>query len=382
MPHRQLVSRQRSGLVAGNDRTRPQPLDRGQEADNDVAPGHAPDRDTERNRQCDRQTFRNCRHRERRRDQKDFRHRDTPGEFDHSQQHDHDRNDDGDRARKPAHTHQQRWRHLSGGAHSGCDLPDLGRRANRRYYSAATAARYHGARVHHRDARGRHRLRRQRRPGILGDRSRFAGQHRFVDFKVPGFEQPDVGRDQQTPFDRHQIARHQVLRRNAITPAAPAHHRPHRDQVAQLFGFGTRFPFLKRADCGVDLQNRKDKRRIEHLADGQRHRRSRQQEINERTSELAQIDSQQPGRRRLGQNVGPECALPGGGFGTGKTVRGRAERGCNVGSRKCVPRARRRAAGFRAEFIGGRAHRSSLPRRGKAPTAAAATRAGRFSPDS
>ena len=69
--HGQLVLGQGPGLVGGDDRAGAQPLDRGQGADDDLAPQHPVGGDCQGHRDGDRQAFGDRRDRERDRDQED-----------------------------------------------------------------------------------------------------------------------------------------------------------------------------------------------------------------------------------------------------------------------------------------------------------------------
>ena len=282
-----FVLGQSAGFVAGDERASAEPFDRRQRAGDDAAPLHPPHGDGKRDRHRHRQPFRNRAHGQRDADNHHRRRRlAAPQKQSRNRAHKRDRAD-SQKPREASHLRGERRRRRLLRARPPDDGADFGFAPDRDDDSfAAPGARRRSGEKHIVALDQRRGGGDDARP--LGDRSRFAAQRRFVRAQFARRQQAQIGGRFFAAFDPRQIARRDGL---AIDDRPRAVALDRRLQSDERFERGCAFfcpALLRRADNGVHQQHDENKPGVDRLADGERNRARREQQINERAFELAQ----------------------------------------------------------------------------------------------
>ncbi|MNF58306.1 hypothetical protein D3C84_398580 [compost metagenome] len=214
--------------------------------------------------------------------------------------------DQGELAGEARHVRQQRRLQLLHRAQQVADASQFGFARGGHHQADAAAGADQGAGVGHAVAVAQ--------AGVLGDGLAglvaghgFAGERRFFDTQVSGFQQAQVRRHAVAGFQQHQVARHQFLCRHlahfaiALDPAVQGEQLL--DRAHGVFGLA----FLDEADHGVDQHHTEDHCGIEPFAQGQGDQGGCQQHIDQQVVELQEEALQRPGAGPFRQAVGAEA---------------------------------------------------------------------------
>ena len=134
----------------------------------------------------------------------------------------------------------------------------------------------------------------------------FAGQCRFFDAQLARFEQAQVGGDFVAGAEQHDVADHELFRRDLAALTVAQHRRVEREHVADGVQRTFRLAFLDHADDGVDEHHADDHAAIHPMGEQGRDRCRDQQHVDEDVVELAGETQQQAVFARGGQTVRAE----------------------------------------------------------------------------
>jgi hypothetical protein len=311
---------ERAGLVGADDRDRPQGLDRRQLADQRVASQHPLRADRQGERHHGGQALRDhgdrhadgCQDEGRCRLARDRSHHDDEA-GDHQT---------GDRQLLADPIEPDLERCVLGDdrlEHRG-DLSELGRHAGPDDDARPAAVRDLGARVRHAAPVTQREVLPVDRIGLLVDRLGLTGERRLLDPEVRGLDQPEIGGHHAAGLDHHDVARHQLDRRDLGRPTVPddAHDR-HRESTQR----GDR-PFgpvlLQKAERREQHDDRSDRPGLEELAEHQRQQRSADEDQHHHRRDLLPDDAQRMFGAPVLELVGTEPLQPVGGFDTRQPV--------------------------------------------------------------
>ena len=264
--HRQLVHRQRTGLVGGDQRAGAERLDRRHVADDDVHLRHAPHADRQRHRDRDGQALGDRADGEAHGHQEQLVEAHVAGEAD-KHEHDHRYADrDRDRAGEGFQTDHQGRRGIGRPREQARDPADLRFPARGRDEAGGAAARHQRAGIG-----------RSRRFGHgLRHRQGLARQQRFVALQVLALQQPQVGRDAPAGFDHDDVAGHQLARVDLVSFAGADHRRPRLLQPPKRRRRPAGRIFLDSADHAVDQKHDADEGGVADVAERHRDQRGRE----------------------------------------------------------------------------------------------------------
>ena len=198
---------------------------------------------------------------------------------------------------------QRRLVAVVGLLHQAGDLTDLGVGPGCDDHAAGGPDGDAGALEDHRSALGQRGVGLDRLDG-LGLRGGLTGQRCLVDLQVGHLDQPEVGGDDVTLLQLHDVSGHQVGGCDLGRGAVPGHHGGGPAQLAQRL-HRLQGPVLRHeADHRVDQHRDEDGDRLDDLAGQQRRQPGGDQNAHDRGEEL--VDHQPPQRRAflLGDLVG------------------------------------------------------------------------------
>ncbi len=138
----------------------------------------------------------------------------------------------------------------------------------------------------------------------LRHRHRFAGERRLGHLQLGLLDQARIGRHRVAGGQQHDVAGHQLARREHLLAAVAQHAHLQRGQPAQRGHRALGAAFLEAADQRVDQHHRQDDHRVAVVAQRHRQHRGDEQDVDQRALELAREGAPQRPRRRLGQGVG------------------------------------------------------------------------------
>ena len=191
---------------------------------------------------------------------------------------------------EPLHADEQGGGAAGGAHHVESQLADGGSGAGGDDDAFAAAADDDGAREGHVVAIAEGRIRRAHPRRILADGQRFAGQQRLVDVEAVGRKQADIRGHAVAGFKPEDIAGDQLRGIDFVHLFVAEHGGADPQQLLQ--GTGTLFgaPLLVAADAGVEEKNEGDEDRIGEIAGEERQHGGKQEDVDQRTSELPDED--------------------------------------------------------------------------------------------
>jgi hypothetical protein len=356
--HHHFHERERAGLVGADARYRPQGFDRRQLADDGVALGHALHADRERDRDDRRQALRNHRHRnaDHGLEQLDEVHALHPLAVGEHQDAD-DSDDGGDDVAELLDLAQQRRLERADAGEQGVDAAELRRAAGRHDHAGRATGHDHRARERHAFPIADRRIGR-RRLGVLVGRDRFAGERRLLGAEILHVDQPQVGRNLVAGFEQHDVARHQLLRRDQARLATAQGSRFGRQHVADRIQRLLRLALLDEAEHAVENDHAEDDRGIDPQAQHQLGETGAQQDVDEDIVELGEEPHDGSSPLAFRQSVGSVLAEPGRGLaGVQPSVPVGAEPFNDLASRHRMPRHSVAGRGRVRRCVHGRAPR-------------------------
>ena len=261
-PYRHFVSGQRAGLVGADHRRSAERLDGRKLSYDGIGGRHAPHAEAQPNGDDGRQRLGDRRDRERHGEQEQAENRVQiqDGTAEQPRCEHHGANSEHDRAKALAGAVKfllKRRRLLLGGFQQTGDAADLGPHAGRDDHGAATAIGRDRARKQHVAAVaeadiGVDRLR------LLRHRHALAGQGSLVDVEIGAFDDPGVRRNLVPGFDQHDVARHDVVSRDALALAVTNHRRFGSGKRHQGANRALRPRLLEISEHGVQHDDRQD----------------------------------------------------------------------------------------------------------------------------
>ncbi len=308
--HHHLVAGQRAGLVGADHRDGTDGLDRGQAADDGVAPRHGLNANRQRDGHHRGQPLGNCRHRNAHDGHEQFGEVLMPDEIAIGEQ---QARGEKDQERQPprevVELRDERRRQLLHIRQQPADAPDFRRLAGRHHEAARRALRHQRARPQHGCAVSQRRLPR-RRFGVLLDRNGFARQDRLLDGQSPGFQNPQIGWHLVARLQQHDVAGHQFRPADSDAPAAAQDGGARRQHGADGGHRRLRLALLHIADHRIGQNHGDDHRRVHPVLQARRHHGGTEQHIDQHIVELRQEPHERPAAACLGQAVGAMHGQP------------------------------------------------------------------------
>lgn len=314
----QLVHRQRSGLVRGDQARRAKCLDGAEAADDRSSRRHGAGALGERDRHRRREALRYRGDRDGDSDEEGFlegrsarehpgrqERDDCKGECDHRP---------GQRAELPLEGCRGRLRRLRE-PRNPSELRPLARRGDDR---PSAPAGHTCACEQHRRTFGQRRFGGDR-VGRLLDRLGLAGQGRFVDRQPFGPDDACVGGHAVALADDHEVTGDELGSVKRTLAARPEHSRGDLDGAAQRAQRSLGSRLLDEAEDAVEDDDRRDHPGLEALTDPGRDERGHDEQRDERVRELARGDADRARALRRALEVGPERREPPRGLGVPKT---------------------------------------------------------------
>ncbi len=307
--HRHFVARERAGFVGADHGRAAQGLDRGQVADDGVAPGHAAHAYGQRDREHHHQPLGDHRHRQRHRRQEHLHRRLAVHQGAHREaQRRQPQNGPHQPVAKARDAPRQRRGQHVGVGQQLRDAADLGAFAYGHHHPGGRAVVHQGRRIGHVAAVGQHRVGGQRF-GALLDRQRLTSERRLIHAQLAHLEQAQVGGHLVARGQQHDVAGHQFARIDALALPTAQHRGLGGERARQRFERTQRLAFLDEADHGVEEDHAKNHRRVgpgpHSQLDGSRH----QQDIDQHLVELQQKAQQRAAPLGCRQRVGAKAGL-------------------------------------------------------------------------
>ena len=213
-----------------------------------------------------------------------------------------DQNDDGDRIAELFDLEQQRGFE---GANSGehlVDAPQFGVGAGGDDHSGRPARDDQCARIGHACAVADGRVGRDRLGRFVRGHG-LAGQRRFFRAQVLDLDQPQIGWDLVAGFKEHDVARHELLRRDHRGLAVAQGSRLRREHVADRIERLLRPAFLNESEQAIDDHHRENDRRVQPQAHHQLDEPGGDEDIDEDIVELLHEAHERPALARGRQQV-------------------------------------------------------------------------------
>ena len=179
----------------------------------------------------------------------------------------------------------------------------------------------------------------------LLDREGLAGQGRLVHGEIVDLDEPEVGRDAVSRLQQHPVARDHVLGRHGEVAAAPDDPDLGLEQVTEGLGRALGLPLLEGPDDRVREHDHEDEGRVAPVSEPGRDRGRREEDIDQRASELPEKEGQRTRRGSRRQPVRAVCLKPGRSLRTVEAAGAGAEPLLDLASVQRVPRGRRRLPG-------------------------------------
>ena len=305
---------QRAGLVGADARHRAEGLHRGQAPDDGVALGHPLHADRERDRDDRRQALRNHRHRDARHRLEELHeshalHPPAVGEDQDARHPDHG----GDGVAELLDLAQQRRLERADAGEQLVDAAQLRLAAGPDHHARGAAGDDHGAGEHHAFAIPDRRLLGDRIGGLVRGHQ-LAGERRFLGPQVLDIGEPEVGRHLVAQFEQHDVARHELIRRQHARRAAAQGPRFGRQHVADRIQRLLRSPLLDEPEQPVDDDDAQNDRGVDPQAQHHLGEARAKQHVDQDVVELGDEPHERPALPAFRQAVGPVLLQAGGGF--------------------------------------------------------------------
>ena len=311
---RHFVLCQCAGLISEDQRRCPQSFYRGQPGDQRIVRRHAPHAARQTEGGDDRQAFGHRRHRQRRAGADHVDQRVTAQNARCNHQRGQSQRQPDQPVAEPVQPPLQ-WRYLGlGGFCQGTDLANFGCHPGGHDDGLSGAAGDRGPLEHH--------VVTVWDPGLRGDRvdtlgngQGFPGQDRFIALQVRGLKQTEIGGDDVSGIEDHDISRNQRAGIDPAHSAVAAHQRPDFGNAQQCLHRADRAQFGEKPDGAVEQDHHQDRQTFWNVTESKGQPGCHGQQPDDDAAELMR-QKQQRALRLLGpQLVSAVAGAAGGNFG-------------------------------------------------------------------